>query len=303
MLPKEPNNPLVSIVVPCYNHESYIQDCITSIINQDYADIELIVIDDGSSDKSVEKIQSMIPACQKRFVRFEFRHRKNLGLSSTLNEGLEWCEGEYYFSTASDDVLLDKKTSLLVNVMQKDKRIVGAFGSMLLIDDANKDIGQALVLEGIHTFNDIIMNESVPGAPASFFRRSSILNLGGYPKNIKMEDWYMWLKLTENGDLLRSVRSPVVKYRLHNTNTAKNYRLMHEQRLMILSEYSTHALYKKALSRAYLVSASQSSSFSDFFFTVEMLMKAKDEKISTRIKYFIKALTPAIFIKLLKNII
>lgn len=84
--------PLVSIVIPCYNHEKYVQESIQSVIEQDYDNIELIIIDDGSSDNSVTKIKEMIQVCQKRFKRFEFRHRPNKGLCATLNEALAWCE-------------------------------------------------------------------------------------------------------------------------------------------------------------------------------------------------------------------
>ena len=96
------NQPLVSVVIPCYNHESFVQDSIQSVIDQTYQNIELIIIDDGSKDGSVEKIKEMIPACQERFIRFEFRHRPNKGLSATLNEALEWCEGEFFSPLASD---------------------------------------------------------------------------------------------------------------------------------------------------------------------------------------------------------
>ena len=95
-------NPLVSVVIPCYNHEKFVQDCIQSVIDQTYPNIELIIIDDGSKDGSVEKIQEMIVACEQRFTRFEFRHRQNKGLSATLNEALEWCNGVYLSAIASD---------------------------------------------------------------------------------------------------------------------------------------------------------------------------------------------------------
>ena len=98
---KENNQPLVSVVIPCYNHEQFVQDSIQSVIDQTYRNIELIIIDDGSKDGSVEKIQEMVDICEQRFTRFEFRSRPNKGLSSTLNEALEWCKGKY-FSACSD---------------------------------------------------------------------------------------------------------------------------------------------------------------------------------------------------------
>ncbi|MCD2506173.1 glycosyltransferase family A protein, partial [Staphylococcus aureus] len=73
------------------------------MIDQDYENIELIIIDDGSKDNSVIKIQEMVECCKQRFTRFEFRSRANIGLSATLNEALEWCEGEYFSALASDD--------------------------------------------------------------------------------------------------------------------------------------------------------------------------------------------------------
>ncbi|MGA6331370.1 glycosyltransferase family 2 protein, partial [Acinetobacter baumannii] len=104
--------PLVSIVIPCYNHANFVQDCIQSVIAQTYQNIELIIIDDGSKDGSVEKIQEFIGECEKRFVRFEFRNRPNKGLSATLNEALEWCQGEYFSAIASDDMMLNDKIEI-----------------------------------------------------------------------------------------------------------------------------------------------------------------------------------------------
>ncbi len=70
--------PLVTVVIPSYNHQNFVQDSIRSIIQQSYQNIELLVIDDGSSDQSIEKIKEMVEQCEERFVRFEFRYRQKL---------------------------------------------------------------------------------------------------------------------------------------------------------------------------------------------------------------------------------
>ena len=131
--------PLVSIVIPCYNHAQFVQETVQSVIDQDYENIELIIIDDGSKDNSVEVIQEMIPACEERFVRFEFRYRPNKGLCATLNEALEWCEGEYFSPTASDDILKQNKisTQLAIMLSKKEQKIIGVFvGIELIVTDA-----------------------------------------------------------------------------------------------------------------------------------------------------------------------
>src|SRR5665647_800828 len=142
------NRPLISVAIPCYNHERYIQDCIKSVIDQDYENIELIIIDDGSSDNSVEKIKEMIPACEERFVRFGFRNRENKGLSATLNEAIEWCRGTYYSSIASDDVMLPKKTSTLLGYIEEDKDVAGIFCGVYILDSDGRKIALIRPQEG-----------------------------------------------------------------------------------------------------------------------------------------------------------
>ncbi|HCJ6574862.1 TPA: glycosyltransferase family 2 protein, partial [Acinetobacter baumannii] len=110
--------PLVSIIIPCYNHANFVQDCIQSVIAQTYQNIELIIIDDGSKDETVEKIQKLVTQCTERFVKFEFRHRPNKGLSATLNEALEWCQGEYFSAIASDDMMLNDKIEIQIDFLK-----------------------------------------------------------------------------------------------------------------------------------------------------------------------------------------
>ena len=151
------NQPLVSIVIPCYNHENFVQDCIQSVIEQTYENIELIIIDDGSKDNSVLKIQEMLEKCQNRFKQFEFRYRPNKGLSETLNESLEWCQGKYYSVLASDDQMFDNKTALQVAYLEKNKDCVGCFGGYQLIDENNIVTAYSKKDEKSYSFNEIFL--------------------------------------------------------------------------------------------------------------------------------------------------
>ena len=134
------NQPLVSVVIPCYNHESFVQDSIQSVIDQTYQNIELIIIDDGSKDGSVEKIKEMIPACQERFIRFEFRHRPNKGLSATLNEALEWCEGEFFSPLASDDRYFRNKVLSQVEKISEFDEVIALSSNISYIDETDNFI-------------------------------------------------------------------------------------------------------------------------------------------------------------------
>lgn len=245
------NQPLVSVVIACYNHENFVQDCVQSIIDQTYENIELIIIDDGSKDGSVEKIQEMIFACEKRFKRFEFRHRSNKGLSATLNEALEWCEGEYFSPTASDDMMFSKKITTQVKFFLEnlDNKIVGLFSGYQIINKENIILDKIVKKEKKYNFNDLIMHNFDLPAPTAMLKLNEVKMIGGYNENLKIEDWYMWLKLTEFGSELLYINQPLVKYRSHDDNISKKLVLMNQERLKVLDCFSENIKYPMAKSK------------------------------------------------------
>ena len=240
--------PLVSVVIPCYNHENFVQDSIQSVIDQTYQNIELIIIDDGSKDGSVEKIQEMIPACQERFVRFEFQYRPNKGLSATLNEALEWCEGEFFSALASDDMMLNKKIKIQIEFLKNNDstNIVGVFGGYNLIDSNGKVIKTVLKKERKYIFDEIFLHNFDLPAPTALLKLEYARAVGGYTENLKIEDWYMWLKLTEKGNTLVYLNEILIYYRSHGSNTSKNLKIMNQEREKVIDYFTYHHLYNDA---------------------------------------------------------
>ncbi|WP_042089261.1 glycosyltransferase [Acinetobacter bereziniae] len=238
------SRPLVSIVIPSYNHGNFIQNCIQSIINQTYQQIELIIIDDGSTDDSVLKIQELLDTCKKRFVRFEFRHRLNKGLSATLNEALDWCQGEYYSAIASDDVMLERKTATQVELLQKNLDVVAVFGAIELIDNTKK-IGEIRQPDKFFEFKDLIYTEQFLPAPTQMIRLVKLRETGGYVDNMIIDDWYIYLKLLENDNRILYVNEIFCKYRVHTGNSFSNPVKMALGRLQVINEFKEHELFKK----------------------------------------------------------
>lgn len=239
------NKPLVSIVIPCYNHEKYVQDTIRSVIDQSYENIELIIIDDGSKDSSVEKIQQMLYECQNRFTRFEFRSRANKGLSATLNEAIEWSKGKYFSAIASDDLMLKDKTSTQVRVLEKNNEVVALFGSVNYINENNVVQQINTLEEKEYPFDKIILNECHFYAPTQMLKMEVLRKIGGYNEEIRVEDWYMWLKMAENGKVL-CISDKLAIYRIHSANTTRNSKFIFEENLKTLNYYKNHELYNQA---------------------------------------------------------
>lgn len=238
--------PLVSVCIPVFNHSNFIAECIESVIAQSYPNIELIIIDDGSTDSSYAIVERYIDACKARFQRFEVVSRPNVGVSETLNEGLRWADGKYFCGLASDDVIFANKTSVLVEYLESHPDIVAAFGSVNLIDENSKKICQRTA-SATYSFKDILLLRAELPAPAALIRRSELNAVGGFNKNTKVEDWDMWLKLSIGRHTAIAVVSDLLAgYRVHSSNTWKQLDAMHAAKVKIIEQYSRHECYAQA---------------------------------------------------------
>jgi len=250
------SQPLVSVVIPCYNHEKFVQDSIQSVIDQTYENIELIIIDDGSKDGSVEKIQKMVDICEQRFARFEFRHRANIGLSATLNEALEWCEGKYFSSIASDDQMLNYKTSMQVKYLERSQEVIAVFGGVYFIDDSNEVIEKKVNKYKVYSFKEIFMHKHDLPAPTQMIVLKALKEIQGFNADIKIEDWFMLLKLSSLGKVVYQDKI-YSKYRQHANNFSHNIDVMQSERLKVINLFSDDILYGDAKRRLEVISINE----------------------------------------------
>ena len=154
--------PLITAVVPIYNHERFVLECIRSIIGQSYPKIELIIVNDGSRDHSHDVVLTVIEECRRRFVHFEYINRENLGLSATLNQALGMASGKYFSALASDDVALPGKFSCLVEALESsDEGTAAAFGNASFIDEHGRNVylninGEILGVRNDTTYDSVL---------------------------------------------------------------------------------------------------------------------------------------------------
>ncbi|NNP69358.1 glycosyltransferase [Acinetobacter sp. Ac_5812] len=269
------SQPLVSVVIPCYNHAQYVQDCIQSVINQTYQNIELIIIDDGSKDNSIEKIEEMLSVCEERFTRFEFRYRANRGLSATLNEALEWCHGKYFSAIASDDMLLAEKLMVQVPILEADDACKGVFGNMILINDQNEECGEIIKKEKKYFFKDLFKYTEYLPAPTQMLRLKDIKNVNGFNEKFIIEDWYIYLKVLEKGGYCIHLNYTFTKYRLHEDNLSKKKNIMIIGKLQIADHFKSHEReYNQLLIEIYLFAI-----LNMFFLYPIMVLKALSGKL------------------------
>lgn len=239
-------NSLVSVLIPAYNHENYVQETIKSIINQTYKNIELIVVDDGSKDATWQKIQEMHEDCEKRFVRVHFETKANEGTCATLNKLIALAEGEYVYMIASDDIAKQSAIEKQVNFLINNPDYVLAVGDSDLIDGSSNIIGWDDKQNSVNvdtakfkTFGaflqahnkDIDFNSEQFGKYETFVRKNyipgaftvktdNLRKIGGYKKEAPLEDWYLHMQLSKLGKY-KYIDEVLYSYRWHGNNTIK----------------------------------------------------------------------------------
>lgn len=240
------NTPLVTVAIPSYNHAHYIEECIRSVAMQNWKNIELIIIDDGSTDNSRENIDISLSKYKNNFKNIKKIFRENKGLSNTLNEALQESSGEYFMPLASDDTILPNKINLLIPLFQDDFHAV--YGGIQYIDPDGKKIKRTHKGHDKQIkFKDLLLFKEWLPAAGALFKKDALINIGGFDPKTKVEDLDILLRFTSQGYKIFFSSIIVAHYRIHETNTSKNLPLMHKNVLDIINNYHSDPLYKRAV--------------------------------------------------------
>jgi alpha-1,3-rhamnosyltransferase len=231
----------VSVLIPSHNHAPYVTRAVRSVLEQTYAHVELIVIDDGSTDGSVDAIRGLEAEGQERLTRLVFRTREQRGMGATLNEALGEARGAFVCPLASDDEYLPHKIETLVaRRAWWDPRTVALVGDAEYIDEDSRPFrrdfagaetddpaGYATVLPFLRrtrpadgpprgSYPDLLLGNTVPGL-ASLFRRRAVVAVGGWPAPHLAGDWALALALARRGKLVFH-DAVLARYRRHRAN-------------------------------------------------------------------------------------
>lgn len=209
--------PLISVLMPVYNAERYVAQAIESILNQTFTSFELLIVDDGSTDRSLAILQQY--AAQDRRIRLT--SRPNTGYAVALNEMLQAARGEFVARMDADDIALPDRFERQVYFLKDRQDVVCVGGWFQLIDHR----GRFLTALDIATDDETIQQTALAGHgsichPTAMMRRSALLQIGGYDVSLMpAEDVDLWLKLGEIGKLA-NLPVPVLKYRLHSKSVS-----------------------------------------------------------------------------------
>ena len=224
--PTAAEQPLVSVIVPAYNHEQFITETLDSARLEGYPNLEIVLIDDGSTDRTWERVQSW-EADHGREARIVSRRQENVGLTRTLNRLLVAARGKYVATVASDDRLLPGGIGPRVEYLESHPDISAVFSDCRVIDVNGRvtsehgiGFGEPKARERLlkDPAREIVEHWGVPG-PVLLCDRKLIRAIGGYSEDLMVEDWDLYLRLAAR-NAIAYVDVPVSEYRWHGANTA-----------------------------------------------------------------------------------
>jgi len=278
----------VSILVPVFNQETYIKEALKSILNQSFKSFEIIIINDGSTDKTLEIIKSF------KDKRIKIFSTKNKGIISALNYGIEKCTSNIIARFDGDDIMLSERLKIQYDTFIKKKPIL--LGSNAYIIDSNSIlIGKS----NLPIKKNNIRSNLLKLAPSFFhssvmFNKERIKRLGGYNLNAQyVEDYDLWLSLYKEGVVL-NIYKPLIKYRVHNESISKKNK--YEAKLNSLISLKNHILNNCRLSDInYLKFKNeiQKNGFFLFVFKIDFILwkiKSKKEYFNLLDKIFVSPL-------------
>jgi glycosyltransferase involved in cell wall biosynthesis len=191
---------LVSVIMPVYNAERFIAQAINSVKAQAYSNLELIVIDDGSTDNSPEIARAMGDVVV-------YQQPQNLGVATARNRGLEVARGELIAFLDADDLWVNHKLELQVLALQAHPDLIGVGCYLQRFQD---DPATGLILE---TF--------LPQLGTVLLKREVFTRVGGFDQNLILgEDFDWFLRLRDNQEAFALIPQVLLKYRMHDKNTS-----------------------------------------------------------------------------------
>jgi glycosyltransferase involved in cell wall biosynthesis len=245
---------LVTIICLCYNQEKYVVESLFSAIHQDYPFIEVIIVDDFSTDNSKETIEKwLVDYPEIHFIANE----TNLGSTKSFNKALKVAKGDYIIDLACDDILLPNCVSLQLKKIQESslKNLGVVYGNAELINEKGDfyfyyfpvDFDKKTIEK--RATGDIYLSVISGGnsicSVSSMVKKSVFDDLNGYDENLAYEDLDLWIRASRiyEFDYIDKI---LIKKRISNTSLGTHFFIRNDARSKKIN-YSTYLIIKKAI--------------------------------------------------------
>jgi len=222
--------PKITVYITNYNYGKYITKAIKSVLNQTFKDIEILIIDDGSTDGS----KKIINKFTKKYSFILAKFNKNQGLIKSCNAALKLASGKYILRLDADDWLDKNAIEIMYNKLEKNKKIEFIFPDYYEVDE------NGIILHSIrrHDFENVKLYDSPAHGACGLFRRKTLIETGGYDENFSCQDGVeIWLRFYKKFKVM-NINIPLFYYRRHGNNLTENKGKILQNRNKILIKHN-----------------------------------------------------------------
>lgn len=229
--------PLITVYITNHNYEKFISKSIQSVLNQSFKRYELIIIDDGSTDNSINVINKYC----KKSKDIIFVKQKKRGLVASNNIAISLAKGKYIMRLDADDWLKKDALKEMFKIIDKSDET-----AMVFPDYYEVDINGKKILRFVrHNFKKVDLKDQPAHGACSLIRLSILKKIGGYDEKFMCQDgYYIWMKLLKYN--VKNINKPLFYYRKHGSNLTSNISLINKTRTKILN-YVNRKSKKKSI--------------------------------------------------------
>jgi hypothetical protein len=204
---------LVTIVVPLYNAETTVSETVLSLLQQTYTNLEIIVVDDGSKDKSAELIAKIVAQYPERVRSLR---QENAGQAAALNNGWSQAQGAYLGYLSADDILYPSAIAELVAYFEMHPSTLVVYPDYDLIDANSKVI--RLVKSPEFSATDLVEQSICQPGPGALFRKEAFVQTQGWRRELRLTpDFDFWLRVSRYGEIVRLDKN-LAGFRVHESS-------------------------------------------------------------------------------------
>lgn len=228
--------PTISVVIPVYNGEETIKETIESVLSQTFSDFELIVIDDGSQDSTLEKLSTIQDS------RFKIFSYPNGGVSTSRNRGISQASSDYISFIDADDLWTPDKLEAQYKALQENPQAAVAYSWTDHIDESGEFFRQGphFNLTG-DIYAKLLLVDFVGSGSNPLIRKQALIEVGGFDESLTpAADWDMWLRLAACYEFV-VVPAVQILYRVSSSSMSTNVWRMETESLQIIERAVAHA--------------------------------------------------------------
>lgn len=206
-------NPTISIIIPCYNQASFLLETVESALHSTYPELEIIIVNDGSTDNSREIAEELT----EKYTNVTLLNQENSGVTIARNSGIEFSSGKYILPLDADDLISPNYIPEAINILEKRQEVKVVYCEASKFNDQGERYWKLkpFSLKSLARDNMIFVS--------GVFRKADAMAVGGFSEDMKMgrEDWEFWIKMLKNGGEVVKLPFKGFFYRIHSGSKRK----------------------------------------------------------------------------------